>query len=606
MSAGPALGLLRALCAGLSPTGIEVVADDSRTAFMPARNRIMVARRFLAADTPVAIGALMHEVGHALVTRYDRFAEPAGAPTALWRQALNAVEESRVHRFLRERLPGVRRYLEALFAMDTVPEADEFESDLVVFLAATATWDRYPSLPFIDAFPSAAAAFRETMPARMRYTQALPPANMVARPDVAIRYERDVVPALRAGGTASVAPLEAEILCAAAAALRIFVAEIWPVILKLAERDQSRIARALAENPALHAAAESTIDGSTGAALARQALRAVWADECGPLGGAGQEGIAKLAALLLRHYLDASTSPQHGATSGPKRSGFAPPADATDDPEDIDDDDEPEEAPEDHGETMPHDQMASDHAALVAVLRQAVPPRPVRWSSGYRSGTVLDLDRVMRASATGRDADRIWARRRAEHPALAALLLVDLSGSMRGEKVEAAIGATRALSAALAQIRGVSWCVRGFQDRTIPVVDFNERGEALAAARIEAMRAEVAGTRPGGNNQPGYNDDGPCLLDAATELLARPERDRLLMVISDGSPEGRHSGRKELHRAVATVRAMPGMTLVGLGLGPGTEHVTNYYPTARANVALDELAPVIGQLLASGLRTAAG
>jgi len=39
-----------------------------------------------------------------------------------------------------------------------------------------------------------------------------------------------------------VAAVEAEIRCAAALAHRIFVAEIWPVVEKLAAQDQSRIA----------------------------------------------------------------------------------------------------------------------------------------------------------------------------------------------------------------------------------------------------------------------------------------------------------------------------------------------------------------------------
>jgi nitric oxide reductase activation protein len=304
---------------------------------------------------------------------------------------------------------------------------------------------------------------------------------------------------------------------------------------------------------------------------------------------------------LFRHYLEARTPPRRGTRTRIRRGEIPRFLEGLVEPGDTDADDASADAEEQCDESTRHDQEA-----LVAVLRRAVPPRPIRWSSGYRSGTVIDLDRAMRAAATGLDGDRIWGRRRVEHPALAALLLVDLSGSMNGHKVEAAIAATRALSAALAQIRGVSWRVLGFQDRTIPVIGFNERAEPAAMARIDAMRAEAAGTRPGGNNQPRYNDDGPCLLEAAAELLARPERDRLLMVISDGSPEGKNSNRQDLHDAVAKVTAMPGTTLVGLGLGPGTEHVTGFYPTSRANLALEELAPAIGDLLASGLRRAAG
>ncbi len=207
----------------------------------------------------------------------------------------------------------------------------------------------------------------------------------------------------------------------------------------------------------------------------------------------------------------------------------------------------------------------------------------------------------MRAAATGRDSDRIWMRRTEERPALAAMLLVDLSGSMRGAKVESAIAATKSLSRALATIRGVSWCVMGFQNKTIPIVAFDERADHAVLSRIDAMREEVAGERPGGNNQPGYNDDGPSLLEAAAVLDARPERDQLLMVISDGRPEGQRSGPDDLRAAVAVVHAKSNMTLVGLGLGPSTDHVTQYYPISQANIAPADLAATVGRLLAARL-----
>ena len=60
------------------------------------------------------------------------------------------------------------------------------------------------------------------------------------------------------------------------------------------------------------------------------------------------------------------------------------------------------------------------------------------------------------------------------------------------------------------------------------------------------------------------------------------------MVISDGNLQGRRSSRENLHRAVAQMQAMRGMTLVGLRLGPSTEHVTSYYPVSQANIALGD------------------
>jgi hypothetical protein len=612
MSEARVLGLLRALCSGLTPGGIEVVADDQRTAFVPKRKCIMVARRFLAAETPVGIGALLHEVGHVLVTRYHLFAEPPDVPQALWWQALNAVEETRVHRFLRRRLPGVGGYLDALFAMDEAPGPEAFESDLVVFLAAAAAWDRHPSLPFLAGFPAAEAAFRRTEPARSSYTRRLPPPDLMPLPNLDQRYERLVLPALDApvlvaADSRSVVPLEAEVRCAALAALRVFGEGIWPEIMALAARDQARIARSVADDPDLRLAAERDDAGAVRehAALARRVLRA-WMDAHGaeeapepPADG----DLVKLAWGLLRRYLEADRSlQQRHRSSGAMRGRIH--AKGVRDADDLSSAGLCE-AREPLDAQPLDDETQRARSALVDVLRRAVPRRPVRWTSGHRSGTAIDLDRAMLAAATGRDADRIWVRRTAERPALAALLLVDLSGSMAGQKVEGAIAATRALSAALAEVRGISWCVLGFQDTTIPFVRFEERAEPRVLARIDDMSAEVAGTRPGGNNKPRYNDDGPCLLEAAATLQARPERDRLLMVISDGNPQGRRSSREDLHRAVAQVQAMRGMTLVGLGLGPSTEHVTRYYPVSQANIALGDLAPAIGRLLASGLRAAA-
>jgi Mg-chelatase subunit ChlD len=579
------LALLRALCAGLSPHGIEVLPDDTRTAFMPRRNRILVSRRFLAADTPVAIGALLHEVGHALVTRYDRFDLPEKGNEALWRDGLNAVEENRVHSFLRRRLPGVGRYLEALFAMDEVPVEDHFESDLLAFLGATAVWDRYQSLPFLAHRPVAAAVFARTGAARRRYSATLPPSDFAPRPDLARRYVRDVAPSLIGDDDASIAPGEAEILCAAAAALTVFQNEIWPEIEKLAACDQTRIAASLRNNPHLREEAEPAVEARQGAPLAARALRMTPA----ATGEAGR--FKKLAGSLFEQYLrDDHSWPRTGYASARLSLGsmkFAASSAAEGAAAPV-----PEAA-------VPATTVA-DPEELAAVLRAALPRRPRRWIAGYQSGIRLDLERAMRAMATGEQTDRIWARRVVDRPALATLLLVDLSGSMRhGGKIEAAVTATRALSAALASVNGISWAVLGFQDQIIPFVGFEERANSAILARIETMREEVAGTRSEGNNQPGYNDDGPCLREAAAQLARRPERDRLLMVISDGAPEGRHSGSQELHEAVSAVLAIPDLTLVGLGIGPTTDHVTRFYPRSQANIAPNDLALVIGALLAS-------
>jgi len=473
------------------------------------------------------------------------------------------------------------------------------ESDLVVFLAAAATWDRYPGLPFLRSFPAPAAAFDRTRDARMRYANILPPADLVVQADLPRRYADGVVPILEDEVRADVASLEAEIRCSAADALQVFIAEIWPEILTLAARDERRIGRSLADDPGLRATAARKAEAARDAALARQAMRA-WTSRHGmalvPEASRDVE-LGSLASRLFRCFLEQS---QQQPSAGLKWRAST---------KDCGDKGSHSVRRREEGNARmapgTAEEMRHAQRALVDVLLRAVPRRPTRPMSGFRSGRGIDLDSVMRSAATGRDADRIWMRCPVERPALAALLLVDLSGSMRGAKCEAAIAATRLLSMALAEIRGVSWCVMGFQDVTIPFVRFGERPDAAVLARIDEMRAEIAGDRPGGNNEPRYNDDGPCLLEAADELAARPERDRLLIVISDGKPEGRRSDSDDLLQATALVGRMPRMTLWGLGIGPATDHVTRYYAQSQANIALSDIAPAIGRLLVSSLRLTA-
>jgi hypothetical protein len=106
----------------------------------------------------------------------------------------------------------------------------------------------------------------------------------------------------------------------------------------------------------------------------------------------------------------------------------------------------------------------------------------------------------------------------------------------------------------------------------------------------------------GGNNRPEFNDDGPCLLEAADELLDQPAREHVLIVVSDGLPEGRRSRPEDLHRAVASLACLRGLRLVGIGLGPNTEHVRDFYPESITSVAPDRLAGEIGALLRRSLR----
>lgn len=175
-------------------------------------------------------------------------------------------------------------------------------------------------------------------------------------------------------------------------------------------------------------------------------------------------------------------------------------------------------------------------------------------------------------------------------------LLVDLSGSMRGEKIHQTMRAIVAISEAFNRL-GLHFEILGFQDDVIVFKKFSERLDEAVRMKISGMEDEVSGENPGGHNQPSYNDDGPCLLEAAEGLAKQPGSDKFLIVLSDGVPEGRRSSSADLTSAVETIQSKGKVNMVALGLGSGTEHVSNYYPTSLPNISAHDLPDVLPALL---------
>jgi cobaltochelatase CobT len=196
--------------------------------------------------------------------------------------------------------------------------------------------------------------------------------------------------------------------------------------------------------------------------------------------------------------------------------------------------------------------------------------------------------------------DALWVRNTVPDRRRAVFsLLVDLSGSMSGVRVEAALLGTIVLAETLARLR-IPFAIHGFQDVLIPVCRVHEEFGPAVRARIAGMVEEVAGTRPGGNNVPGFNDDGPCVLDAANALLGEPAEDRFLIVVSDGLPAGCRSSDDDLHAAIAALADAP-LELLGVGLGEGTEHVATFYPKAIASVPLERFADAMAGAIEAAL-----
>ncbi|SRR5579862_849819 len=200
-------------------------------------------------------------------------------------------------------------------------------------------------------------------------------------------------------------------------------------------------------------------------------------------------------------------------------------------------------------------------------------------------------------------------------------LLVDQSGSMRGPKMLLAAAAVDAAQAALSGIgiavemlgfTTVDW--RGGRARRlwsrlgrprspgrlcdllhIVYRDASERGSGTGGYAYRGM------LRP---DLPKENVDGEAVEWAASRLRSRPQRGRVLLVVSDGAPvddstlkeNGASYLSDHLHAVIA--REAAGISICGLGL---QHHASKYYATYADVLVLDQLAPALFDLLQRGI-----
>lgn len=175
-------------------------------------------------------------------------------------------------------------------------------------------------------------------------------------------------------------------------------------------------------------------------------------------------------------------------------------------------------------------------------------------------------------------------------------LLVDLSFSMQGEKIAQTLRAVVILTEVLNRL-GLNFELLGFQDQLIEFKKFGEKVDDRLRQKISGMLGEVTNSNPDGHNRANYNDDGPCLREAAATLSRQSARNRFLVVLSDGHPAGSRSTEHDLTVAVSDILAGGKVNLVALGLGPDTEHVKKYYPVSLPNILAEQLSEVLPDLL---------
>jgi hypothetical protein len=508
-----------------------------------------------------AWGIVAHEVGHALYSRYPTWLSPGdGLRAAL----LNVLEDGRVEEAMMRRFPGVRAWIAALRAARGGGVTPPTGLDALDLLGACLAEGRgvAVSAPGSAAVRAALSATRE---ARRRYLEdfAPDPAHR-APPDLSARREALGLPPSPA------TPWEACVELLAYGAFRVCVEEIEGAVMRVVRADLLALASEMARRPETRRAVAVAREAGDDAAIVRAFLAA---PRRPTLTRAGVPGVvwgeAERALLALLRQRD----PARGGV--PFEPGAAP---STPSP-------------------------VRDVEGWEAALEAALPPRGAgRWRGHGAQGARVALSRAMAWEADGR-SDQVFARRAPGRPRAAALLLIDLSGSMRGARVDMAISAGRGFLRGMAS-RGVPCAVVGFQDHLFWVHPFDAAVDEAALARMDAARGEPCGVQAfpevgSAARSAAFSDHGACLREAGALLMGRPERDRVLVCVSDGRVHGRRSGAADLREAIEALRGH--VALVGIGVGPGTAPMAACFPRGCGELELADVPATVGRLLAEAL-----
>ena len=574
---------LSTLAAGLcQDAGVALEVHPDRWAWDPVRRVIKVPAKDLDEHGPdYCAGILSREVGHYFLSRHHLFAIDFPSPLAA-SALLTALDAPRAERWIRARYPGTRPWL----AMVPRPP-DLIRPDLpafVQFVLACATEHTWLGQPARTLDERVVEALEITRPARQFYARVSPPITLEAPEDPVTyeRYREEVAPFL-------INPMwlpsrwEQCVQLTALDALILAEETILPIAEQLLGDDLRQIERYLMADPNKLAEYRRMLEEGR--------LQLVFGDTSLPY----QRPPAWMQAIA-QELLDAAISggqplAMMTGRSQQERAGWSR-LPEFDDPLEMD------WRPAGSYElalSQIHGQVHQLSQHLGEILR---PRKRLRETAGYPSGRRVEMRRVMQFEADPRRYNELWIRSTIpDRRSVAISLLVDLSGSMRGQKSRAALLGTILLAETLHNLE-IPFAINGFQDVLIPLAEFGDGLGPETRKNIAELTQEVIGTRRGGNNRPDYNDDGPCLLTAADQLTAHPASHRILIVVSDGLPEGRRSNVNDLKKAVLMLKdpQVP-LELIGLGLGPNTGHVTQFYPEAKANISVDRFSAEIGALI---------
>jgi cobaltochelatase CobT len=253
-------------------------------------------------------------------------------------------------------------------------------------------------------------------------------------------------------------------------------------------------------------------------------------------------------------------------------------------------------------------------ARLAKRLLRVLMARQTReWQFDLDEG-VLDGSRLAALVASGGRTRPFKQERDSPFPSTAVTLLIDHSGSMRGRPMLVAAMTVEIFARALERC-GVACEVLGFTTRDWdggePAREWAAAGYPPHPGRLNALEHLVVkgADTPWRRARTALglflhdeilkeNIDGEALLWAHGRLLARPERRRFLIVVSDGTPMDEATSAANgfaylddhLHQVVRALESSSPVRLAAIGVG---HDVSRVYTTATRIARIEQLGPAL-------------